>query len=73
MPKKVTNAKIAFLDFSLQKAKMKMGIQILVDDPSKLDAIRQRSEIYSLNSFEAELKQDCVYEFMSCNKDKVHI
>ena len=54
MPKKVTNAKIAFLDFSLQKAKMKMGIQILVDDPSKLDAIRQRSEIDSLNLFEAE-------------------
>ena len=42
MPKKVTNAKIACLDFSLQKAKMKMGVQVLVEDPEKLDAIRQR-------------------------------
>lgn len=42
MPKKIVNAKIAFLDFSLQKAKMKLGVQVLVDDPSKLEAIRQR-------------------------------
>ncbi|OQR67495.1 T-complex protein 1 subunit alpha isoform 1 [Tropilaelaps mercedesae] len=42
MPKTVTNAKIACLDFSLQKAKMAMGIQVLVSDPEKLEAIRQR-------------------------------
>ncbi len=42
MVKSIIGAKIACLDFSLQKAKMKMGIQVLVDDPSKLDAIRQR-------------------------------
>ncbi|XP_046672544.1 T-complex protein 1 subunit alpha [Homalodisca vitripennis] len=42
MPKKITNAKIACLDFSLQKAKMKLGVQVLVTDPEKLDAIRQR-------------------------------
>lgn len=42
MPKKVTNAKIACLDFSLQKAKMHMGVQVLVTDPEKLEAIRQR-------------------------------
>lgn len=42
MPKVIKNAKIALLDFSLQKAKMKMGVQILVDDPEKLEAIRQR-------------------------------
>ena len=45
MVKKITGAKIAFLDFSLQKAKMKMGIQVLVEDPEKLEAIRKRSEI----------------------------
>lgn len=28
MPKKILNAKIACLDFSLQKAKMKMGVQV---------------------------------------------
>ncbi len=42
MPRMVKNAKIACLDFSLQKSKMKMGIQVLVTDPSKLDAIRDR-------------------------------
>lgn len=29
MPKKIVNAKIACLDFSLQKTKMKMGVQVL--------------------------------------------
>ena len=42
MVKKIANAKIACLDFSLQKAKMKMGVQVLVTDPEKLDAIRAR-------------------------------
>lgn len=42
MLKKISNAKIACLDFSLQKARMKLGIQIVVDDPTKLDAIRER-------------------------------
>lgn len=42
MPKLVNNAKIACLDFSLQKAKMAMGIQVLVSEPEKLEAIRQR-------------------------------
>lgn len=28
MPKKIVNAKIACLDFSLQKAKMKLGVQV---------------------------------------------
>lgn len=42
MPKKITAAKIACLDFGLQKVKMQLGVQILVTDPEKLDAIRQR-------------------------------
>uniref|UniRef100_G3MPB1 T-complex protein 1 subunit alpha n=1 Tax=Amblyomma maculatum TaxID=34609 RepID=G3MPB1_AMBMU len=42
MTKKVTGAKIACLDFNLQKAKMSMGVQVLVTDPEKLEAIRQR-------------------------------
>ena len=36
MPKKVLNVKLACLDFSLQKAKMKMGVHIIVDDPEKM-------------------------------------
>ncbi|XP_013414550.1 T-complex protein 1 subunit alpha-like [Lingula anatina] len=42
MPKKITGAKIAFLDFGLMKAKMKMGVQVVVDDPAKLEDIRKR-------------------------------
>ncbi|XP_054707851.1 T-complex protein 1 subunit alpha-like [Uloborus diversus] len=42
MPKVVTNAKIACLDFGLQKVKMHLGVFVLITDPEKLDAIRQR-------------------------------
>ncbi|KAG1659290.1 T-complex protein 1 subunit alpha [Nymphon striatum] len=42
MPKKIVGAKVACLDFSLQKSKMHLGVQILITDPSKLDAIRER-------------------------------
>lgn len=42
MPKRIANAKIACLDFSLQKAKMKLGIEVLITDPEKLEAVRQR-------------------------------
>ena len=41
MPRKITNAKVACLDFSLQKAKMHLGISIVVEDPTKLEAIRR--------------------------------
>jgi T-complex protein 1 subunit alpha len=42
LPKKIVGAKVACLDFSLNKAKMKLGVQVLIEDPTKLDAIRQR-------------------------------
>ncbi|KAI9585036.1 T-complex protein 1 subunit alpha [Glossina fuscipes] len=42
MTKKMVNAKIACLDFSLQKTKMKMGVQVLINDPNKLEGIRAR-------------------------------
>lgn len=42
MPKSILNAKIACIDFSLQKAKMHLGVQVLVDDPGKLESIRDR-------------------------------
>lgn len=42
MPKQINGAKIACLDFSLQKAKMQLGVQVLVTDPEKLEAIRNR-------------------------------
>ncbi|XP_043490455.1 T-complex protein 1 subunit alpha [Polistes fuscatus] len=42
MPKRIVNPKIACLDFSLQKAKMKLGVEVLITDPEKLEAVRQR-------------------------------
>jgi len=42
MVKKIVGAKVACLDFNLMKSKMKMGVQVLVTDPEKLQAIRQR-------------------------------
>ncbi|XP_050395124.1 T-complex protein 1 subunit alpha [Patella vulgata] len=42
MPKRIASPKIACLDFSLQKAKMHLGVQVLIEDPSMLDGIRQR-------------------------------
>ncbi|XP_041360672.1 T-complex protein 1 subunit alpha-like [Gigantopelta aegis] len=42
MFKRVSPAKIACLDFTLQKSKMKLGVELLVDDPYQLDAMRQR-------------------------------
>ncbi|KAK1232258.1 chaperonin-containing T-complex alpha subunit Cct1 [Marasmius sp. AFHP31] len=42
MRKKIVNAKIACLDINLQKTRMQLGIQILVDDPNQLEEIRKR-------------------------------
>lgn len=42
MPKSIQNAKIALLDFNLQRHRMQLGVQVLVTDPAKLEAIRQR-------------------------------
>eukprot|EP00004_Rigifila_ramosa_P011442 TRINITY_DN2446_c1_g1_i1.p1 TRINITY_DN2446_c1_g1~~TRINITY_DN2446_c1_g1_i1.p1 ORF type:complete len:549 (+),score=159.31 TRINITY_DN2446_c1_g1_i1:139-1647(+) len=42
MPKRITGAKIALLDFNLNRAKMAMGIQVVIKDPKKLEAIKQR-------------------------------
>jgi len=42
MNRSIKNAKIACIDFSLQKSKMKLGVQIICDDPTKIEAMRQR-------------------------------
>ena len=41
MPRKITGAKIACLDFPLQKTKMHLGISVVVADPEKLEQIRR--------------------------------
>lgn len=45
MPKYVKSPKIALLDFSLQKAKMNLGVHVIVDDVNKLEAIRERETL----------------------------
>jgi len=42
MKTKITNAKIACLDINLQKARMSLGVNIVIDDPDKLEAVRKR-------------------------------
>uniref|UniRef100_A0A0N5ATW5 T-complex protein 1 subunit alpha n=1 Tax=Syphacia muris TaxID=451379 RepID=A0A0N5ATW5_9BILA len=42
MPLLIRNAKIACLDFSLQRVKMHLGISVVVEDPEKLEAIRRQ-------------------------------
>eukprot|EP00192_Tetraselmis_astigmatica_P003815 CAMPEP_0117668732 /NCGR_PEP_ID=MMETSP0804-20121206/11720_1 /TAXON_ID=1074897 /ORGANISM="Tetraselmis astigmatica, Strain CCMP880" /LENGTH=547 /DNA_ID=CAMNT_0005476671 /DNA_START=221 /DNA_END=1864 /DNA_ORIENTATION=+ len=42
MPKHLKNVKIACLDMNLQKARMHMGVQVLVSDPKELEKIRDR-------------------------------
>eukprot|EP00612_Vaucheria_litorea_P006713 CAMPEP_0171477788 /NCGR_PEP_ID=MMETSP0946-20130122/4394_1 /TAXON_ID=109269 /ORGANISM="Vaucheria litorea, Strain CCMP2940" /LENGTH=552 /DNA_ID=CAMNT_0012008307 /DNA_START=67 /DNA_END=1721 /DNA_ORIENTATION=- len=42
MPTSVKNAKIALLDFNLQRHKMHMGVEVVVKDMKEVDSIRQR-------------------------------
>lgn len=42
MPTRVVNAKIACLDFNLQKHRMQMGVEIIVTDTKQVEEIRQR-------------------------------
>jgi T-complex protein 1 subunit alpha len=42
MPRLIKDARIALVDFNLQRHRMQLGIQVLVTDPAKLEAIRQR-------------------------------
>ena len=42
MPTRIENAKIACVSFSLNKFKLELGTQVLVDDPKNLEKIRQK-------------------------------
>lgn len=52
MKKRITGAKIACLDINLQKARMQLGVQILVDDPNQLEEIRKRLVAHTSCGFE---------------------
>lgn len=42
MPKSISNAKIACLDMNLQKARLAMGVQVVITDPDELEKVRER-------------------------------
>ncbi|KAJ7555079.1 hypothetical protein O6H91_05G021500 [Diphasiastrum complanatum] len=56
MPTRVSPAKIACLDFNLQRTKMQMGIQVLVSDPRELEKIREREADITKERIEKILK-----------------
>ncbi|KDP28811.1 hypothetical protein JCGZ_14582 [Jatropha curcas] len=56
MPTRVAPARIACLDFNLQKTKMQLGVQVLVTDPRELDRIRQREADMTKERIEKLLK-----------------
>ncbi|CAB4279426.1 unnamed protein product [Prunus armeniaca] len=56
MPLRVAPARIACLDFNLQKTKMQMGVQVLVSDPRELEKIRQREADMTKERVEKLLK-----------------
>jgi len=56
MPTSVKNAKIALLDFNLNRHRLKLGVQVLVKDPKELDAIQQREVEITKERIQSVLK-----------------
>ena len=56
MKTRITDAKIACLDMNLQKERMKLGVQITVEDPTQLEKIREREAGMVLERVEMILK-----------------
>jgi len=56
MKTRITEAKIACLDMNLQKERMKLGVQITVEDPNQLEKIRERETGIVLERVEMILK-----------------
>jgi T-complex protein 1 subunit alpha len=56
MPTNIRGAKIAILDMNLQKERMKLGVQITIDDPQQLEQIRARESGMIVERVELILK-----------------
>src|SRR5256714_420880 len=56
MKTRITDAKIACLDMNLQKERMKLGVQITVEDPQQLEKIREREAGIIIERVEMILK-----------------
>jgi len=66
MVKSVKNARVACIDFNLQKTKMQMGVQVLVTDPHELERIRQ--EEFNITSRRIKLMIDAGANVILCTK-----
>ncbi|KAK6418714.1 chaperonin-containing T-complex alpha subunit Cct1 [Oleoguttula sp. CCFEE 5521] len=56
MKTRVTDARIAVLDMNLQKERMKMGVNVVIDDPAQLEKIRERESSMVIERVEMILK-----------------
>ncbi|KAK3075893.1 T-complex protein 1 subunit alpha, partial [Coniosporium uncinatum] len=56
MVTRIKDAKIACLDMNLQKERMKLGVNITIDDPAQLEKIRERESGIVLERVEMILK-----------------
>ena len=56
MKTRITDAKIACLDMNLQKERMKLGVNITIDDPQQLEQIRQRESSMVMERVDMILK-----------------
>jgi T-complex protein 1 subunit alpha len=56
MKTRVTDAKIAVFDMNFQKERMKLGVQITIDDPKQLEQIRAREASMVIERIEMILK-----------------
>ena len=56
MKTRIVDAKIACLDMNLQKERMKLGVQITIEDPHQLEKIRERESGIVLERVEMILK-----------------
>lgn len=56
MRTRIQDAKIACLDINLQKERMKLGVNVIIDDPKQLEQIRQRESGIILERVEMILK-----------------
>lgn len=56
MPRRVANAKIACLDFGLMKVKMHLGIQLVIESPEQMDAMKKEEADITKRRIEKILK-----------------
>ncbi|KIW01963.1 T-complex protein 1 subunit alpha [Verruconis gallopava] len=56
MKTRITNAKIACFDMNFQKERLKLGVQVTIDDPAQLEKIREREATLVLDRIDMILK-----------------